>query len=195
MMIFIQQKRGENVECKIMMTSSNGNIFRVTGHLCGEFTGQRWIPRTKASAAELWCFRWSTLWRNGWVNNREVGDLRRHQAHYDVIVMWLQFCPDLDVLITTVQLPWYPVTANKEANQGADHWAIKHVAWRPFLWLISWYPLILVKSVQFIWRAGTSRLNLWVLDFQMSYNDLAGWMGTSLVTPIMSTRVTYPISL
>ena len=30
-----------------MMTSSNGNIFRVTGHLCGEFTGLRWIPRTK----------------------------------------------------------------------------------------------------------------------------------------------------
>ena len=30
-----------------MMTSSNGNIFRVTGHLCGEFTGHRWIPRTE----------------------------------------------------------------------------------------------------------------------------------------------------
>ena len=42
----------------IMMTSSNGNIFRVTGHLCGEFTGLRWIPRTKASDAELWCFLW-----------------------------------------------------------------------------------------------------------------------------------------
>ena len=27
-----------------MMTSSNGNICRVTGHLCGEFTGHRWIP-------------------------------------------------------------------------------------------------------------------------------------------------------
>ena len=26
-----------------MMTSSNGNIFRVPGHLCGEFTGPRWI--------------------------------------------------------------------------------------------------------------------------------------------------------
>ena len=24
---------------KLMMTSSNGNIFRITGHLCGEFTG------------------------------------------------------------------------------------------------------------------------------------------------------------
>ena len=26
------------------MTSSNGNIFRAAGHLCGEFTGHRWIP-------------------------------------------------------------------------------------------------------------------------------------------------------
>ena len=33
--------------CLLMMTSSNGNIFRVTGPLCGEFTGDRWIPRTK----------------------------------------------------------------------------------------------------------------------------------------------------
>ena len=39
-----------------MMTSSNGSIFRVTGHLCGEFTGHRWFLHTKASDAELWCF-------------------------------------------------------------------------------------------------------------------------------------------
>ena len=26
-------------------------------------------------------------WINGWVNNRETGNLRRHRAHYDVIVM------------------------------------------------------------------------------------------------------------
>ena len=26
------------------MTSSNGNIFRVTGHLCGEFTGPGEFP-------------------------------------------------------------------------------------------------------------------------------------------------------
>ena len=43
-----------------MMTSSNRNIFRVTGPLCGELTGHRWIPLTKASDAELWCFLWST---------------------------------------------------------------------------------------------------------------------------------------
>ena len=28
----------------LMMTSSNGNIFRVTGFLCGEFTGPREFP-------------------------------------------------------------------------------------------------------------------------------------------------------
>ena len=39
-----------------MTTSSNGNIFRVTGTLGGEFTVHRWIPRTKASEPDLWCF-------------------------------------------------------------------------------------------------------------------------------------------
>ena len=42
-----------------MMTSWNENIFRVTGPLCGESTGHRWIPLVKASDAELWCFLWS----------------------------------------------------------------------------------------------------------------------------------------
>ena len=40
-------------------------------------------------------------WMNSWVNNRKAGDLRRHRAHYDVIVMmqmnehhghWQQIC-------------------------------------------------------------------------------------------------------
>ena len=28
-----------------------------------------------------------SAWINGWVNNRDAGDLRRNRAHYDVIVM------------------------------------------------------------------------------------------------------------
>ena len=28
-----------------------------------------------------------SAWINGWVNNREAGDLRRHRFHYDVTVM------------------------------------------------------------------------------------------------------------
>ena len=44
-----------------MMTSSNGNFFRVTGPLWRESTGHRWIPLTKARDAECWCFFWSAL--------------------------------------------------------------------------------------------------------------------------------------
>ena len=62
-------------------------LFRVTGPLCGEFTGHQWIPLTRASDAELWCFL--CAWIHGWVNNHRAGDLRRHCADYDVTVMYL----------------------------------------------------------------------------------------------------------
>ena len=41
------------------MTLSNGNIFRVTDPLWGEYTGHRCIPLTKASEVELWYLLWS----------------------------------------------------------------------------------------------------------------------------------------
>ena len=56
----------------------------------------RWIPLTKASDAELWCFL-ICAWINEWVNNREAGDLRRHRAHYDVNVMVLKYSYGLEM--------------------------------------------------------------------------------------------------
>ena len=56
---------------------------------CGEFTVHRWIPLTKVSDAELWCFLASAPWINNWANNREATDLKRYRVHYDVIVMVL----------------------------------------------------------------------------------------------------------
>ena len=47
----------------------------------GEFPAQR--PVTWALMFSSTC-----AWINGLVNNREAGDLRRHHAHDDVIVMW-----------------------------------------------------------------------------------------------------------
>ena len=79
-----------NLQC--MMTSSNLNIFRVTGPSCGEFTGH-WSPVNpphKGLWREALLFSLICSWINGWVNNREAGDLRHNRAHYDVIVMvWL----------------------------------------------------------------------------------------------------------
>ena len=66
------------------MTSSIGNIFRVTGHLCGEFTSE--FP-TAMQWREGLMFSLTCVWINGWVNNGEAGYLGRHRAHYDVTVM------------------------------------------------------------------------------------------------------------
>ena len=33
-------------------------------------------------------------WINGWVNNREAGDLRRHRTHYDVTVKFYRWCTE-----------------------------------------------------------------------------------------------------
>ena len=54
------------------MTASNQNIFYVTGHQRGEL----------ALVSSLIC-----AWINGWIHNREAGDLRRYRAHYDLTVM------------------------------------------------------------------------------------------------------------
>ena len=61
----------------LMMTSSNGNIFHVTGHLSphkGQWRGALMFSLIYVSI-------------NDWVNNREAGDVRCYHAHYDVIVM------------------------------------------------------------------------------------------------------------
>ena len=64
------------------MTSSNGNIFRVTGlselPMNSPHKG-RWGG---ASMFSLIC-----AWTNGWANNRDAGDVGRHRIHYDVTVM------------------------------------------------------------------------------------------------------------
>ena len=39
-------------------------------------------PWRRALMLSLTC-----AWINGWINNREAGDLRRHRAHYDVTMM------------------------------------------------------------------------------------------------------------
>ena len=74
-----------------MMTLSNGNIFRG-------------IHRGNSPHKVQWrgalMFSLIYVWINGWVNNREDGDLRRHRGHYDVNVMqerslkttWPNYC-------------------------------------------------------------------------------------------------------
>ena len=48
-------------------------------------------------------------WINGWVNNREAGDLRRHSAHYDVIVMLYRQPREIRAIgAQPLMSRWYP---------------------------------------------------------------------------------------
>ena len=62
-------------------------FFRVTGALCGEFTGHR---GHKGQWRGALMFSLICAWTHSCVNNREAGDLERHRVHYDVNVMRTQ---------------------------------------------------------------------------------------------------------
>ena len=78
----------------LMMTSSNGNTFRVTGFWAGIHRWLLGIHRSPVNSphTDQWrgalIFSLICAWTNGWVNNHDAGDFRRHRAHYDVTVMW-----------------------------------------------------------------------------------------------------------
>ena len=69
-----------------MMASSNGNIFCVTGPLCGEFpvTGEFPAQRPVTQSFDIF---FDLRLKKQLSKNREAGDLKRHRARYDVIVM------------------------------------------------------------------------------------------------------------
>ena len=93
-----------------MMTSSNGNIFRVTGHF-GEFPAQRPVTRS-----------FDVL--NVWVNNRKAGDLRRYRAHYDVIVMiytYIYIYINAGKITQRINLKMDHHTRGKRFNRGSKH--------------------------------------------------------------------------
>ena len=82
------------------MTSSNGNIFRVTDHLCGEFTGLRWFPAQGPETRNFDVFFDLSL-NKRLSKTREAGDLRRYRTHYDVIVIiW----DEIQLLLLTTSL-------------------------------------------------------------------------------------------
>ena len=95
-----------------MMTPSNGNIFRVTCPLWGESTGQQ-RPVTRSFDVFM------EAWTNGWANNQDACDYRRHRAHYDVTIMnWGIDTLDSPVGLWTViqsAVEWVPETPSFES--------------------------------------------------------------------------------
>ena len=62
--------------CPALLALCVGN-----SQITGEFPSQR--PVTWSFDVFFIC-----AWPNGWINNQDTDDFRRHRAHYDVTVMW-----------------------------------------------------------------------------------------------------------
>ena len=120
-----------------MMTSSNWNIFRVTDPLCGELTGLRWTPRTKASDAELLCFLWSALnklsskqWWGWWFETPS----RPLWRHCNVI----KYSPSSGVLYNAYSSKWVISIFFSNNNTSHTSWNVREsnksnilaVSWR-----------------------------------------------------------------
>ena len=82
-------------------------------------------------------------WINGWVNNREACDLRRHHAHYDVIVMHVMICmpeagikgrdkelhPTDTVRCNYLSLPLMPASGTQVSYQWRKMVIIENMPW------------------------------------------------------------------
>ena len=105
------------------MTSSNGNIFRVTGHLCGEFNGHRWIPGQRPVtrsfdvffdlrlnnrlSKQSWGWWFETLSRPLWRNRNGIHyivKLDHTRCYHSVLALRKQFYIYLSVKIHQLQI-------------------------------------------------------------------------------------------
>ena len=75
-------------------------------------------------------------WTNGWTNNRDAGDLRRHDAHCDLNVMY-QYILWLLIHLRWLQCQW----KNPEWYWQIDHTSllrINEITTNAMLWYIPW---------------------------------------------------------
>ena len=72
------------------------------------------------------------VWINGWVNNREAGDLRRYRAHYDVTVM-TKFSEYSDIIIRTVTCGCWKISNGKNwtkiCRATSRYWSVIEHNW------------------------------------------------------------------
>ena len=116
-----------------IMTSSNGNIFRVAGPLCGKFTASRWIPAQRPVARS---FDFSLICAriNGWVYNCEAGDSRTIRGIY----VWLLPASWRPSSITIISMNWLQHSRHNESRKQIGIicvllWYISARYWLSFL--------------------------------------------------------------
>ena len=124
---------------------------------------------------------------NGWVNNGEAGNLRRHHAHYDVTVIVIHsryHCPCNVYIFHLLDYPyaeapqmWYVIMVASLLGfilricQSETNYALKRYAWQKDIWNNIGLPSRAVDGNTNPWWSGNScamcasiRKPWWVVD-------------------------------
>ena len=106
----------------------------------------RWIPRSPVNSPLKGQWRWALMFSficariNGWVNNRKACDLRRHRAHYDVIVK----CPQY------MQRNWWQTAATPHMGFRL----LKAIFITENILILQKFPWILFSTLFLIWKSS-----------------------------------------
>ena len=144
-MVSLALSRPRQIWESLMMASSNGNIFRVTGHLCREFTGpgefpvQRPVARSfdvffdlrpnKPLSKQWWGWWFETLSRPLWRHCNAVRS-QSIEFHYkpvlDQLASWTQrtFLRNYTIVLDGTNKLFYPLEENLETLSGSQAIAI-----------------------------------------------------------------------
>ena len=114
--------------------------------------------------------------RNGWVNNREAGDLRRYRTHYDVTVMqwWLIVCR-----VTYFSEVLINFHSRKKINLKMSSAKCPQFCPSPHLSII----LSLDQEVEGTWQA----------IFRIKYDKVQQWIHISLGRRVLRYKTCYHI--
>ena len=128
-----------------MMTTSNGNIFRVTSPLCGGFTGHRWFPHKRPVMPTLMWVRKSsndrwfgTTWRScdvivmpqGIANTTTTQSGKTHSSWYFVeytVHWWTGIEEVRGVYTTQTGVEWTPLLTPSATLYW--HWTHVVIQW------------------------------------------------------------------
>ena len=139
------------------------------------------------------------VWINGWVNNREAGDLRRCRAHYDVIVTWNYFAGVSEAILTNVdKVTHCGLVTPYEGRDLDQHWFSE--------WLVAWWHQVITWTNVDLSSLRSSDVHLRSISLEISqppvneislkiiflrfYWNLPGGPWVNEVSPIWTDHVT-----
>ena len=118
-----------------MMTSSNGNIFRVTGPLCGEFTGPGEFPAQRPVTRSFDVFFDLSLKKRlskqpwGWWFETPVLSLWRHRNVY------IDGQPESSVQTSGLLAPWISIICMMQLGIHPKRLDVLQSCTKPLIWI------------------------------------------------------------